>query len=85
MYYIQSEYMSTPDQIKLEVVKKCYLHTGRNPNSSVEEITYFEDLLTSAKQPEYDQGIFLVETKCPESGKADVKARYTSILFSWNR
>lgn len=59
----------------IETAKKCYFHNGRNPNGTGKAITYFEDLLTSAKQPEYDQGIFFTETKCSDSGVVDIKPR----------
>lgn len=59
----------------MRIARQCYFHNGRNPNATGKAITYFEDLLTSVKQPEYDQGIFFVETKCSEDAVADIKPR----------
>lgn len=58
----------------IEIAKKCYLHDGRNPNGTGKSITFFEDLLT-AKSPEYDQGIFFVETKCSDNAIANISSR----------
>lgn len=71
-YYIAINYL--PNEI--EIAKKCYLHNGRNPNGTGKALTYFEDLLSSTKKPKYDQGIFFIETKCSDSGIADLKPRY---------
>lgn len=55
--------------------RECYLHDGRNPNGRENVITYFEDLLTSVKQPAYDRGIFFIDTGCSADGIADMKPR----------
>lgn len=55
--------------------EKCFYHNGRNPNDNGGAITYFEDLLTSVKQPAYDGGIFFTETRCSDNAIADLKPR----------
>lgn len=55
--------------------EKCYFHNGRNPNDIGKAITYFEDLLTSVKQPEYDQGIFFIEAQCSDNITPNIKPR----------
>lgn len=67
-----------PDPI--EIAKKCFFHNGRNPNATGKSITFFEDLLTS-KLPEFDRGIFFVETQCSSNGIADLKPRFNRIKW----
>lgn len=55
--------------------EKCYFHDGKNPNDVGKEVTYFEDLLNSAKQPRFDQGIFFVETRCSDNIIPNIKPR----------
>lgn len=63
------------DRAKIEHLKYCYMHKGRIPNGTVETITYFENLITSGKRPDHDQGIFFVSTDCSSNGIAELKPR----------
>lgn len=66
----------------VDVKMKCFLHNGRIPNGANKLISYFDDLLESVKQPEYDKAIFFIEAKCLDSGIADLRPRYQWIIYS---
>lgn len=66
----------------VDVRRKCFLHNGRIQNGADKLISYFDDLLKSVKQPEYDAAIFFIEAKCLDSGIADLRPRYKRILSS---
>lgn len=66
----------------VDVKRKCFLHNGRIPNGADKLISYFDDLLESVKQPDYDKAIFFIEAKCSESGIADLRPRYQRIIYS---
>lgn len=59
----------------------CYLHSGRNPYGSGKFISYFEDLLISAKRPALDNGIFFVDTECSADGIVRMTPRYIRKLL----
>lgn len=70
-------YYTTSSSVSESTAKarECYLHDGRNPNGRENAITYFEDLLTSVKEPAYDRGIFFIDTTCSDDGIAVMKPR----------
>lgn len=63
------------DRAKIQHLKYCYMHKGRIPNGTADVITYFEDILTSVKQPDIDNGVFFVSTNCSGNGIAGLKPR----------
>lgn len=66
---------SQPEPEAVRIARKCYLHNGRNPNGTGRWITYFEDLLTSVRQPRFDEGVFFLDTNCSDTGIARLKPR----------
>lgn len=59
-----------------EIYQRCALHNGRNPNATGRFLSYFDDLLTSPKQPEYEKGIFFVQSRCLIDGIPYLRPRY---------
>lgn len=58
-----------------ENAKRCFFHNGKNPNASSKFISYFDDLMTSVKQPEMDTSIFFLQTHCTENAIVSMRPR----------
>lgn len=55
--------------------KSCYSHQVRRNQQYSDSTQFFEDLLTSSKQPEESKAIFFIDSNCSSSGLLSVSVR----------
>lgn len=56
--------------------KSCYTHEVKELANYSESVEFFEDLITSDKQPRPSQSIFFVSSNCSDVGLLRITQRY---------